>query len=67
MNYYDDAIASDDFEHIGRDFEADTKTVTISTIGSAIVRIMRQQALVDLQYLGWRPTARILTEKQVST
>lgn len=47
VTYYDDAIASDDFEQIGHDFEVATNEVTVSTIGEATVRVMRQRALVD--------------------
>lgn len=47
VTYYDEAIASDDFEQLGKDFEANTKDVKISTIGKATVRVMRQRALVD--------------------
>lgn len=57
VTYYDDAIASDDFEQIGRDFEAGTDEVTLSTIGDATVRLMRQRVLVDYA-VSWMETHR---------
>lgn len=57
VTYYDDAIASDDFEQIGRDFEADTGEVMITTIGDATVRVMRQRPLVDYA-VSWMETHR---------
>ena len=47
VSYYDDAIASDDFEQLGQAFEEDTDEVKISKIGNATMKLMRQPALVD--------------------
>jgi aminoglycoside 3-N-acetyltransferase len=47
VSYYDEAVASDDFEQLGRDFEHDTDEVKISTIGHSTLRVMRQRSLVD--------------------
>ncbi len=47
VTYADDAIAADDFDELGAAFEAETDAVTISQIGRAAVRVMRQRALVD--------------------
>jgi aminoglycoside 3-N-acetyltransferase len=56
-SYYDDAIAADDFEQLGHDFEADTDEVTTGTIGNATIKIIPQRALVDYA-VGWMNSNR---------
>lgn len=47
VTYYDESVAAEDFEQLGADFESDTGAVTISQIGDATLRLMRQRTLVD--------------------
>jgi aminoglycoside 3-N-acetyltransferase len=46
VTYYDDAIAYEDFDDLGADFDT-TGAVKIEKIGDATVRLMRQRELVD--------------------
>lgn len=52
MTYHDDTVVADDFDKLGAAFEAETGAVKISTIGDAVVRVMRQRVLVDYA-IGW--------------
>lgn len=47
VTYYDESVASDDFDELGAAFEANTGAVQISQLANATVRVMRQRALVD--------------------
>lgn len=52
VTYHDDTVVADDFDKLGAAFEAETGAVKISTIGDAVVRVMRQRVLVDYA-IGW--------------
>lgn len=65
VSYYDDAIASDDFEALGRDFELETNAVKTGIIGNATIKLMPQRALVDYA-ITWMNAHRPASLKRAS-
>ncbi len=70
VTYQDGWISRDDFLTLGAEYEAETKAVTIDTIGQATVRFMRQRPLIDYA-ARWmsahRPASLQITESPPPT